>query len=47
MHTILLLKNSEGKKPLGRPRCRWEDNTGCGRETGDYKNKNNSDTVFT
>jgi hypothetical protein len=20
------LENSEGKRPLGRPRCRWEDN---------------------
>jgi hypothetical protein len=22
----ILVGNSEGTKPLGRPRCRWEDN---------------------
>jgi hypothetical protein len=22
----ILVGNPEGKKPLGRPRCRWEDN---------------------
>jgi hypothetical protein len=22
----VLVGKSEGKKPLGRPRCRWEDN---------------------
>jgi hypothetical protein len=22
----LLVRRPEGKKPLGRPRCRWEDN---------------------
>jgi hypothetical protein len=22
----ILVEKSEGKKPLGRPRCRWEDN---------------------
>ena len=25
MHRVLLEK-PEGKRPLGRPRCRWEDN---------------------
>jgi hypothetical protein len=36
-HTGLLAEKPEGKKPLGRDRCRWEDNikmdlreTGCG-----------------
>jgi len=35
-YTVLAVK-SEGKRPLGRPRCRWEDNikmdlqeVGCG-----------------
>jgi hypothetical protein len=23
----ILVEKSEGKRPLGRPRCRWEDNT--------------------
>jgi hypothetical protein len=23
----VLVERSEGKTPLGRPRCRWEDNT--------------------
>jgi hypothetical protein len=23
----VLVGNPEGKRPLGRPRCRWEDNT--------------------
>jgi len=31
-------RKSEGKRPLGRRRRRWDDNIGCGRETGDYKN---------
>jgi hypothetical protein len=22
----ILIGNSEGKRPLGRPKCRWEDN---------------------
>jgi hypothetical protein len=22
---------ARGKEPLGRPRCRWVDNTGCGK----------------
>jgi len=22
----VLVRKSEGKRPLGRPRCRWEDN---------------------
>jgi hypothetical protein len=26
-----LVRNLEGKRPLGRPRCRWEDNI---KETG-------------
>jgi hypothetical protein len=31
----VLVGNPEGKRPLGRPRCRWEDNmnmqeVGCG-----------------
>jgi hypothetical protein len=37
----VLMGKSEGKKPLGRPRCRWEDNikmdyqeVGCGVWTG-------------
>jgi hypothetical protein len=34
----VLVEKPEGKRPLGRPRCRWEDNikakiqeVGCGR----------------
>jgi hypothetical protein len=34
---MVLVGKPEGKRPLGRPRCRWEDNTrmdlqevGCG-----------------
>ena len=23
----VLVRKPEGKRPLGRPRCRWEDNT--------------------
>jgi hypothetical protein len=31
----ILLGKPEGKRPLGRPRCRWVDNTKMGvRETG-------------
>jgi hypothetical protein len=26
MHTKILVGKSEGKRPLGRTRCRWEDN---------------------
>ena len=26
MHTGFLVGKPEGKRPLGRPRCRWEDN---------------------
>jgi hypothetical protein len=26
MHTFFLFGKSEGKRPLGRPRHRWEDN---------------------
>jgi hypothetical protein len=26
MHVELLVEKPEGKRPLGRPRCRWEDN---------------------
>jgi hypothetical protein len=33
----VLVRKSEGKRPVGRPRCRWEDNietdlqeVGCG-----------------
>jgi len=26
IHRVLVQK-PEGKRPLGRPRCRWEDNT--------------------
>jgi hypothetical protein len=22
----ILIENPEGKRPLGRPRCRWDDN---------------------
>jgi len=25
-YTEILLRKPEGKRPLGRPRCRWEDN---------------------
>ena len=39
----LLLRKSEGKRPLGRPKCKWEENVkieikgiGCGR--GDRTN---------
>jgi hypothetical protein len=35
MHTKFWLGNSEQKKPLIRPRGRWEDNTGMNlKETG-------------
>jgi hypothetical protein len=37
----VLVGNPKGKRPLGRPRCRWEDNikvniqeVGCGVWTG-------------
>ena len=37
----VLVGKPEGKRPLGRPRCRWEDNikidlqeVGCGEWTG-------------
>jgi len=37
----ILVRKSEGKRPLGRPRCGWEDNikmdireVGCGVWTG-------------
>jgi len=37
----VLVGKPEGKRPLGRPRCRWEDNikmdleeVGCGAWTG-------------
>jgi hypothetical protein len=31
----ILVGNPEGKRPLGRPRCRWEDNFKIDvRETG-------------
>jgi hypothetical protein len=37
----VLVGKPEGKRPLGRPRCRWEDNSkmdleevGCGAWTG-------------
>jgi hypothetical protein len=26
MGTTVLIGKREGKRPLGRPRCRWEDN---------------------
>jgi hypothetical protein len=26
MHTKFLVGEPEGKRPLGRPRCKWEDN---------------------
>jgi hypothetical protein len=26
MNTVLFVKKPEGKRPLGRPRRRWEDN---------------------
>jgi hypothetical protein len=29
----LLVGKPEGKRPLGRPRRRWVDNTGCGKLT--------------
>ena len=28
MHTGVLVRKSDGKRSLGRPRCRWEDNNG-------------------
>jgi hypothetical protein len=38
MYRVLVVK-PEGKRPLGRPRCRWEDNikmdlqeVGCGQD---------------
>ena len=43
MHERFLVQKSEGKRPLGRPRLRWQDNikmylkdvTGrCGQEIG-------------
>jgi hypothetical protein len=27
---MVLVEKSEGKRPLGRPRCRWEDNIKMG-----------------
>jgi hypothetical protein len=30
----ILVEKSEGKRPLGRPRRRWEDNIRPDRETG-------------
>jgi hypothetical protein len=31
----ILVEKPEGKRPLGRPRCRWVDNTGIDlREIG-------------
>jgi len=27
----VLVRKSEGKRPLGRPRLRWEDNTNFGK----------------
>ena len=40
VHKVLVGK-SEGNRPLGRPRCRWEDNIkmdleGVGRGCGDW-----------
>jgi hypothetical protein len=39
----VLVGKLEGKRPLGRPRCRWEDNieidlqeVGCGVWTGSF-----------
>jgi hypothetical protein len=29
----LLVGKPKGKRPLGRPRHRWVDNTGCGKLT--------------
>jgi hypothetical protein len=26
MHTEILAKQPDGKRPLGRPKCTWEDN---------------------
>ena len=26
IHLRVLVRKPEGKRPLGRPRCRWEDN---------------------
>jgi len=31
VHTVLVGK-PEGKRPLGRPRCRWEDNIKIDRQ---------------
>jgi len=29
---MVLMGKPEGKRPLGRPRCRWEDNTKVGHQ---------------
>ena len=31
----VLVGKSEGKRPLGRPRCRWEDNSKMELQEGD------------
>jgi len=36
----MLVGTPEGKRPLGRLRRKWEDNTACGKETIGYKNNN-------
>jgi hypothetical protein len=33
----VLVRKPEGKRPLGRPRCRWEDNIMMGLEEVGYK----------
>jgi hypothetical protein len=30
MHTTIFVEKSEGKRPLGRPRSKWEDNIKIG-----------------
>jgi hypothetical protein len=35
VHRVLVVK-PEGKRPLGRPRCRWEDNGSSGSWKGSW-----------
>ena len=48
----LLVGKPEGKRPLGRPRRRWVDNTGCGRknspiwEANKFKTKEDTANIF-
>jgi hypothetical protein len=44
----LLVGKPEGKRPLGRPRRRWVDNTGCGKLASFFRIalKNSSKDIF-